>query len=71
MWHPITREANLPSDRDLRLAVIDRDEVHALVFPCRHRNDGWIDARTGRVVDLVPTHWQDWSDDPERAPVRH
>ena len=36
-WQPI---ATVPFDRDLELAVIDADESHALVFPCRRTTDG-------------------------------
>ena len=32
MWQPIT---TAPLNRDLELAVVDKDEPHALVFPCR------------------------------------
>jgi hypothetical protein len=43
------------------LAVIDRMGTHALVFRCRRAQTGWINARTGRRVDIDPTHWRDWS----------
>jgi hypothetical protein len=66
MWHVITKLSDLPTDRDLRLAVIDaQGRVHALVFPCRKANGGWIHANTGRIVEVVPTHWQDWDDAPQ------
>jgi hypothetical protein len=38
MWYPITEQAEPPSDRDLRLAVIERDEVHALREAARWRS---------------------------------
>jgi hypothetical protein len=64
MWHTLTGEmSKVPQDRDLRLAVIDaKGEVHALVFPSRYRNGLWVDAITARVLQLVPTHWQDWTE---------
>jgi hypothetical protein len=64
MWHALTgKMSEVPQDRDLRLAVIDATgEVHALVFPSRYRDCVWVDARTGRVLELMPTHWQDWSE---------
>ncbi len=31
-WKPVS---TAPFDRDLELAVIDRDRPHALAFPCR------------------------------------
>ncbi len=65
MWHAITSLSEVPSALDLRLAVINGDGVHALVFPCRRSNGGWVDARSGRVVEVCPTHWQDWDADPQ------
>lgn len=61
MWRQIGLISEVPADRDLRLAVLKDGEVHALVFPCRRRNDYWVDAKTGRMVDVQPTHWQEWS----------
>jgi hypothetical protein len=49
-----------PYDRDLELAVIDYDGVHALVFPCRRVLHGWINADTRTSVEVRPTHWRDW-----------
>lgn len=60
MWQPVTQD--IPLDRDLRLAVIEGEEVHALVFPCRRKGDAWVEAATGRRVEVYPTHYQDWSD---------
>jgi hypothetical protein len=56
-WQPI---ASASFDCELELAVIQQDEPHALVFPCRRIPDGWIDARTPRRVDVTPTHWRKW-----------
>jgi hypothetical protein len=61
MWQSVTNIADIPEDRDLRLAVENGDGMHELVFPCRHRDGRWVDARTGRTVDVRPTHWQEWS----------
>jgi hypothetical protein len=31
------------------------------VFPCRRSIlDGWINATTGKHVDIRPTHWRKW-----------
>jgi hypothetical protein len=49
-----------PFDRDLELAVIDRDGPHALVFPCRRILGGWLKVETDQRVDVHPTHWRDW-----------
>jgi hypothetical protein len=59
MWHYILETA--PKDRDVILAVLEKDEFHALEFPCRRGDDGcWVDARTGRSIDVRPTHWREW-----------
>jgi hypothetical protein len=56
-WKPIS---DAPLDRDLELAVIDREGEHALVFPCRRSEAGWIDAATNRPVPVSPSHWREW-----------
>jgi hypothetical protein len=42
------------------LAVEDNDDFAVLEFPCRWADGCWIVARTGRVVDVHPTHWREW-----------
>jgi hypothetical protein len=56
-WKPVS---NAPFDRDLELAVIDREGEHALVFPCRRTEAGWIDAANKRLVGVDPSHWREW-----------
>ena len=57
-WRPI---ASAPFDRDLQLAVIEGEQVHVLVFPCRRTTRGW---RTGieKLVDINPSHWRYWEE---------
>ena len=57
MWQPIS---TAPFDRDLELAVMDGDGVHALVFPCRRILTGWTKSATKERVDISPTHWRPW-----------
>jgi hypothetical protein len=55
MWHFIVSFDAVPHDRDL-----DADGFHALEFPCRCNEGGcWIDVRTGRLLDIRPTHWRE------------
>ena len=56
-WQPIT---TAPFDRDLELAVIDREGPHALVFPCRRVLKGWVSSEATKPVEVHPTHWRDW-----------
>ena len=56
-WHPIS---TAPPDRDLQLGVIENDEVHCLVFPCRRTEQGWVDAANGRSIRVDPTFWREW-----------
>jgi hypothetical protein len=58
-WQRIT---SAPFDRDLELAVIDYDGVHALAFPCRRVLGSWIKAETKHKIDVYPTHWRAWQD---------
>ncbi len=59
VWHPI---ASAPFDRDIELAVIDREGPHALVFPCRRILHGWVNAQTQEQITVWPTHWRPWDD---------
>jgi hypothetical protein len=52
--------ATAPFDRDLELAVIGSDGVHALVFPCRRILGRWMNSKTKKPVTLYPTHWREW-----------
>jgi hypothetical protein len=36
-WQPI---ATAPFDRDLQVSVIERGEIHTLIFPCRRTRGG-------------------------------
>ena len=68
-WRPIQTSADVPSDRSVRLAVIDgRGVAHVLVFPCRRSGQSYINATTKRPVEVYPTHWQEWRDQTEQAP---
>jgi hypothetical protein len=51
-------------DRNLELAVIDRDGPHTLVFPCRRILSGWARVETKERIDVLPTHWREWVDKP-------
>jgi hypothetical protein len=64
-WKPIS---SAPFDRDLELAVIDADGVHALVFACRRTLRGWVKAKNNQQVEVYPTHWRRWADAVSPAP---
>jgi len=56
-----------PFDRDLELAVIERDgTLHALVFPSRRILGGWIKSETNERVTVNPTHWREWTEEKGR-----
>jgi hypothetical protein len=59
-WHRID---SAPFERDLELAVIDNDGLHALAFACRRIAGGWISTQTKQQIDVRPTHWREWGDD--------
>ena len=61
MWHVVQNVGDIPKDRDLRLAVIEQGVVHELVFPCRLAGSSFVDAKSKRPVDVIPTHWQEWT----------
>jgi hypothetical protein len=65
MWYHVNSIEDIPADRDLRLAVMDGDGMHELVFPCRRLGASWVDAKTRRPVEVYPTHWQEWPQKPK------
>ena len=58
MWQDISKA---PADRDLELAVLDRDGEHILAFPCRRVASGWINAQSRERIDVRPSHWREWA----------
>jgi hypothetical protein len=57
VWEEIS---TAPYDRDLELAVVEGDRVHALVFACRRTVSGWIKVPTHERISISPTHWRPW-----------
>jgi len=57
MWNAAS---TAPFDRDIELAVMDEDGTHALVFPCRRVEGGWIKSDSGDRLEISPTHWRPW-----------
>jgi hypothetical protein len=57
-WEPID---TAPLDRELELAVMDRDGPHALAFACRRVDGGWINSKSKQRIDVRPTHWREWN----------
>jgi len=51
-----------PSDTDLEVGVMDKNGVHALIFPARKVGTDWVDASTKKRIDIQPTHWRKWAD---------
>jgi hypothetical protein len=66
-WKFIRFSSDVPSGCDVHLAVIEAKEVHALAFPCRRVGNSWVNALTGRPLEVYPTHWKDWCDASEPA----
>jgi hypothetical protein len=58
-WLPVSIA---PPDADLEVCVMDRSGIHALMFPVRKSKMDWVDAKTKKRIDIVPTHWRKWSD---------
>jgi hypothetical protein len=52
-----------PYNRDVELRSANRGETFCLSVPCRHTNDGWINADLGTRVSVEPTHWRAWPED--------
>jgi hypothetical protein len=57
LWERIS---TAPYDRELELAVIEKDRVHPLVFACRRTASGWVNASSRERVPVSPTHWRLW-----------
>jgi hypothetical protein len=64
-WKPIT---TAPPDRDVEIAIIDGNDMHAVACPCRLTERGWVAARSKKRFYWVrPTHWRDLSPN-EKSP---
>jgi hypothetical protein len=59
-WLPVSIA---PADSDLEVCVIDKQGVHALIFPCRKSGADWVDPTTKKRIDIQPTHWRTWTED--------
>ena len=58
-WLPVSIA---PPDIDLEVCVMDRSGIHALIFPVRRNKTDWVDVKTKKRIDIVPTHWRKWND---------
>lgn len=58
-WLPVSIA---PSEVDLEVGVMERGNIHALVFPVRKIATDWVDASTTMRIDIQPTHWRKWAD---------
>jgi hypothetical protein len=56
-WQPIS---TAPFDQDVELSVIEANEAHALVFPCRRTAMGWVNMTMRSPLFVEPTHWRPW-----------
>ena len=63
-WLPVSIA---PSDNDLEVCVIDKQAIHALVFPVRKNGTEWVDASTKKRIDIQPTHWRKWTENRSKA----
>jgi hypothetical protein len=61
-WLPVSIA---PSDADLEVGVMDKRDIHALVFPVRKIGTDWVNASTKKRIDIQPTHWRKWTDSRE------
>ncbi len=55
-WLPVSIA---PFDTDLEVLVIEKEEVHRLMFPCRRTTSGWADTMARRLK-IDPSHWRRW-----------
>jgi hypothetical protein len=60
MWHFFISMNAIPTNRDLMLGVATADGLVALEFPCHFVDGCWINADTGHLADVHPTHWREW-----------
>jgi hypothetical protein len=56
-WKPIS---TAPYVGDLEIALIKKDGLEAVAFPCRRVVGGWIAAETNKWIKVRPTHWRVW-----------
>jgi hypothetical protein len=57
-WKPIHLA---PVETDISVCVEDGFGVYPLPFPCRKCASGWINAKQGTVLHIVPLGWRQWA----------
>jgi hypothetical protein len=62
-WLPVSIA---PANTDLEVCVIDKNGIHALIFPVCKDGRKWVDARTKSLIDIEPTHWRKWKHGADR-----
>jgi hypothetical protein len=60
VWLPV--KDNLP-DAELEVCVREDGEMIPLAFPCRKIGPDWFHAKSGRRLEIHPTHWRLWNSD--------
>ena len=55
-----------PFNIDLELALIDHTGLHVLEGPYRRLLGGWLNTRTDRWLEVLPTHWRPWDGNDRR-----
>ena len=49
----LARDLSAPFDQDIELSVIEANEVHALLFPCRRTARGWVNTSAKSAVSVT------------------
>jgi hypothetical protein len=61
-----------PRDTALELRLGSDRLSQPIGFACRLTAQGWVNAATGAILDIEPTHWRLWSDARSKAaPALH
>ena len=57
-WKPIQVA---PAETDLCICILDAFGLYPLPFPCRKEKNGWINAKKGVSLAIVPLGWKEWT----------
>src|SRR5262249_48286614 len=55
-WQPIW---TAPLNREIAVAVLDRDGYHAFVFPLYQTWTCWVSREVSGLIPITPTHWRE------------
>jgi hypothetical protein len=56
-----TVDENPPEGTLARILCEDHRGTYAIPFPCRRSDSGWVNEKTGELIDAEVIGWREWT----------